>query len=100
MEKSIFGRISALGERIMAQKGECIMIVSDGQSDKTQCTIHCHDKASAGALLAQFFDSNPELIPITLHAMAVSMEFNNCQLCDYDDENEESADDDDEFCMN
>lgn len=67
----------------MAQNGECIMIVNDGESDETQCTIHCHTKDSAMAMFVDFFRCNPELIPACQMSLAIAMGCDgDCENCD------------------
>ena len=99
MKKVSFEEIERLGERVKAQNGDCIVILNDGQSDETQCMIHCHNNNSVIGLLASFFQCNPNLVSTALHAIAMSMECEDCQLCDYDD-GEDEPDEDAELCMN
>lgn len=74
MRKVSYKEIERLSERLMAQHGECIIIANDGESEDTICSVHCFDKASAGGLIASFFESHPELIPVALHAIALAMD--------------------------
>lgn len=103
MSKTIFEQIEDIGKRVIAQNGDCVMIFADGQSNETQCTIHCHSKDSYIGLLVRFLQVNPELIPATLHAVAIAMEYDgdceDCQLCDYDD-GEDEEEDDEYVCLN
>lgn len=103
MEKVSRKELERLGERLKAQKGECILMANDGESDGTLCSIYCHDKDSAMTMFVHFFQSNPELISVCQMALAIAMECDmdcdDCQLCDYDD-GEEEDDDGDEFCLN
>lgn len=83
MRKVSFQEIERLGKRLMAQNGDCIIIVRDGESDDTQCSVHCHTKETALELFVDFFQCNPELIPACQMALGIAMECDgDCENCD------------------
>lgn len=69
------------------------MIVKDGESDETQCAIHCHTKESAMGMFVDFFQCNPELIPVCQMALGIAMECDgDCENCDLNCEDDEEDD--------
>ena len=100
MEEDVYEQIEDICERLKAQKGEAIMIVNDGISGNTLCSVHCFNKDTAFGLLLRFFQCNPNLIPEALHAIGMALSPEESESYEDYDPDEDDIEDSDIICMN